>query len=108
MKIRYTEGKISVELEGDTQKALFKQLAEFQEVFANTQCKKCLSESTRFVVRENNGNEYHELRCTKCQARLSFGANRQGGSLFPKRKDENEWLPDSGWVKYNKDTGKNE
>tara|TARA_Y100000385_G_scaffold237015_1_gene251337 strand:- start:127 stop:453 length:327 start_codon:yes stop_codon:yes gene_type:complete len=108
MKIRYTEGKLSVELEGDTQKALFKQLSEFQEVFGNHRCQKCQSDSTRFVVRENGGNEYHELRCTECHARLSFGANRQGGTLFPKRKDESGWLPNGGWVKYNKDTGKNE
>jgi len=30
-----------------------------------------------------------------------------GGGLFPKRKDsEGNWLPDKGWTKWNKETGK--
>jgi hypothetical protein len=41
MKISYNAGKISVELEGDTQKDLFAQLSAFQEVFDESTCGKC-------------------------------------------------------------------
>lgn len=111
MKIRYQDsnGSFSVELEGDTQKDLFSNLAKFQEIFGETSCGKCGSTNLKFVVRNVDDNEYYEIRCLDCGARLQFGCNKKGGGLFPKKKDENgNWLPDRGWVKYNKSTGKNE
>ena len=102
MKISYNAGKISVELEGDTQKDLFAQLSAFQEVFDESACGKCGSTNLRFVTREVDGNSYYEIRCLDCGARLEFG---QGGGLFPRRKSkEGEWLPDGGWVKWNSKT----
>jgi hypothetical protein len=56
-------------------------------------------------VRENDGNEYYEIRCVDCGAKLAFGANKKGGGLFPRRKDaEGNWLPDNGWTKWNPKT----
>ena len=107
MKITYTtaSGKISVELEGDTQKDLFGQLGAFQEIFDQATCGKCSSTSIRFVVRDIDGNSYYELRCEDCGARLEFGQIKKGGGLFPRRKDkEGNWLPDGGWVKWNPKT----
>jgi hypothetical protein len=109
MKIKYNIGDITVELEGETQKDLFKQLSSFQEVFGERACGKCKSEHLRFVVRENDGNEYYELKCADCGAKLAFGVNKKGGGLFPKRKDaDGEWLPDKGWTKWNPVTKKAE
>ena len=105
MKINYKLGNLNVEFESDTIKDIFTQLAVFQEVFGELACGKCGSEKLRFIVRENDGNEYYELRCLDCGARLSFGVHKKGGGLFPKRKDaDNNWLPDKGWQKWNNKT----
>lgn len=111
MKLTYTtkNGRIAVEVEGESQKDLFLELARFQEVFEETTCGKCGSENLRFVVRTVDDNQYYELRCLDCGARLAFGVHKKGGGLFPKRRGENnEWLPDRGWVKWNSQTGSNE
>lgn len=111
MRVTYTtkNNRIKVELEGESQKDIFEALSKFQEVFDETTCGKCGSESVRFVVRNVEDNLYYELRCTSCGARLSFGANKKGGGLFPKRKDaDGKWLDAYGWVKWNPKTEKNE
>lgn len=101
MKLNYTDGKFSVEFEGDSQKDLFGQIASFQEVFGETICGKCGSKNLKFVVRTVDENDYYELRCLDCGARLVFGVNKKGGGLFPKRKDkEGKWLDHKGWVKW--------
>jgi len=105
MKVVYKEGKLSVEFNVDTPKELFAQLGSFQEVFGEVACGKCGSENLRFVVRTNDGNEYHELRCNDCGAKLAYGVNKTGGGLFPRRKDaDGNWLPDKGWTKWNPKT----
>ena len=76
-----------------------------EEVFGEKACGKCGSENLRFVVRENDGNEFYELRCLDCGAKLAFGAHKQGGGLFPRRKDtDGNWLSDKGWQKWNPKT----
>ena len=104
MKVNYNAGKLNVAFEGETVRELWKQIAIFQEVFGETKCGKCGSENLRFVVRENDGNEYYELRCMDCGAKLAFGSMKKGGGLFPKRKDGDTWLPDNGWQKWNPKT----
>ena len=109
MKVTYTSGKISVEIEADTQIELFQRLANFQEIFAETKCGKCDSENIRFQVRNVDDNLYYELKCVDCGAKLAFGVMKKGGRLFPKRKDnEGKWLPNGGWVKWNPDTQREE
>ena len=111
MKLSYTtkNGRISIEIEGDSHRDLFGGIAKFQEVFEEDACQKCKGEKIRFVVRNVDDNLYYELRCADCGARLSFGVNKNGGGLFPRRKDsEGNWLPDSGWVKWNPKTNQNE
>jgi hypothetical protein len=110
MKVTYTtkNGRMSTEIEGDSQRDIFAGIAEFQEVFEQSKCGKCGSEDIQFVVRTVDDNEYYELRCRACGARLSFGAHKKGGGLFPKRKDGDNWLPDGGWVKWNAKTQTNE
>lgn len=99
---------LDVQFDSDTVKDGFTQLSLLQEVFGEGYCGKCKSDELKFVVRENEGNEYHELRCMKCSAKLLFGANKKGGGLFPKRKDGDKWLPDRGWVKWNPQTKQQE
>jgi RNase P subunit RPR2 len=94
--------KLVFEVEGKEQVDVFKQLSSLQEVFSETTCKNCGSTETRFQVRQDKEeNEYYEMVCTKCHARLSFGQNKKGGTLFPKRKSkEGNWLDNNGWIKY--------
>ena len=111
MKLSYTtrNGRVTVEIEGDSQRDLFSGISKAQEVFEEDTCGKCGNEHVRFVVRTVDDNQYHELRCSNCGAKLSFGANKKGGGLFPRRKgSDGDWLPDSGWVKWNPKTEKNE
>ena len=109
MKLNYTTAnkRITAEFEADTHRELFTQISKFQEVFEETKCGKCGSENLRFIVRENDGNEFYELRCMDCGAKLAFGSHKKGGGLFPRRKDaEGNWLPDKGWQKWNSKTKK--
>ena len=78
MKVNYQtkNGRLSVQLEGDSQKEIFEQISRFQEVFEETACGKCGSENIRFVVRNVDDNLYYELRCADCGARLSFGSHK--------------------------------
>ena len=109
MKANYTSGKISVEIEFETQIELFQKLSNFQEIFEETTCGKCGSENIKYQVRNVDDNLYYELRCTDCGAKLAFGVMKKGGRLFPKRKDkEGNWLPNNGWVKWNPETKKEE
>lgn len=117
MKISYQtkNGRITVELEADSPKALWRELASFQEVFEESQCGKCGNTDLRFTIRKatdkkNKEYEYHELRCPKCWAKLAFGILDDGkGGLFPKRKDaEGNNKPDKGWVKWNPETNQEE
>ena len=102
MKAKYKVGdKLEFELDGAGQKELFKEIANIQEIFAESKCGVCGSENIKFVVRVVDENEYYELRCMDCGAILSFGQHKKGGTLFPKRKNaENEYLPNNGWYKW--------
>ena len=98
MRVTKSVGNVTTHIERETQKEVFKDLAAFEEVFGEAVCGKCGSENVRCVVRENDGNEYYEMRCNDCGAKLSFGVHKKGGGLFPRRKNaDGEYLPDKGW-----------
>jgi hypothetical protein len=105
MKVIYNvNSKLAFELEGSGQKEIFKELALIQEIFGEEYCGLCNKDNLRFVVRNVEGNDYYELRCNDCGALLAFGQHKKGGTLFPKRKDdENNYLPHKGWHKYSKE-----
>lgn len=105
MKVKYKVGdRLEFELEGSGQKEIFKELATIQEIFAEEKCGLCSSTNLRFVVRNVDSNDYYELRCNDCGAVLAFGQHKKGGTLFPKRKDdEGNWLPNKGWHKWQKE-----
>jgi hypothetical protein len=113
MKAKYKtfNGAIEFEVEGSTEKEIFKQIAKLQEVFKGESCGCCKKTNTRLQVRTVEDNEYYELKCDEqgCGAVLAYGQHKKGGSLFPKRKgDTGEWLPNRGWHKWDgkKDTEK--
>lgn len=95
-------GQILCEVQGETVKDLFRGISQAQEVFESANaCGACQSNAIRFIHRVVDDNEYFELGCADCFARLQFGQHKKGGTLFPKRKDEaNNWLPNGGWQKY--------
>ncbi len=108
MKALYNvNNRLQFEVEGSGQKELFKELATIQEIFGEEKCGNCNKDSIRFVVRNVDDNDYYELRCADCNSILSFGQHKKGGTLFPKRKDENgNYLPNKGWHKWTKDSTK--
>lgn len=107
MKLRYkANNKLEFEVEGTGQKEIFKEIAAIQEIFGEDNCGMCGNNNVKFVVRNVDNNDYFELKCcdVKCGAVLSFGQHKKGGTLFPKRKDENNnYLPHHGWHKWKKD-----
>lgn len=102
MKVVYKAGdKLQFELEGSGQKEVFKELATIQEIFSEDKCGQCNKNSIKYIVRNVDGNDYYELKCNDCGAVLSFGQHKKGGTLFPKRKDdEGNYLPNKGWHKW--------
>lgn len=105
---------IGVEFDAANHKDAWGKLSGLNEVFFNRQCGKCNAPNARFTIRKASDGkkeyDYHELRCWKCGAKKAFGVLDDGSDcLFPKIKDKDgNYLPDNGWVKYNKDTGKEE
>ena len=118
MKVNYNtkNNRMTVQFETEGHSGLWAQLAAFQEVFEENECGKCKSDNLKFVVRkatDESGKKeykYHELRCRKCGAKKAFGVIDDGmGSLFPKIKDgSGAYLNNNGWLKFNKETGKEE
>lgn len=121
MKAEYKVGNLVVVAEGETPEAVFRELAQLQGVFEDSTCRKCDSSDLQYVVRKVEDDEFFELRCKKCGAKLTFGISKADKSLYPKRyvtdskgkavKDEEgksivrgKW----GWTKYNHTTGKEE
>ena len=107
MKFIYTtgNGKLAVEFDADSQTDAFANLAQIQEVFEESPCGKCGSELLRFVVSTVDDNQFYEIRCQDCGARLEFGVMKKGGRLYPRRKDKDgNWLPDKGWQRWNSKT----
>lgn len=98
MKARMSFGAVVIEAEG-TEKEVFAELARAAEVFAHTVCRACGSENVRPSVREVDGNTYYEMHCDGCHSALAFGQTKQGGKLFPRRRKDENWLPNDGWVK---------
>ena len=97
MKAQMVFGGITIEAEGDC-KQVFSELASAAEIFGQSACNACGSEKVAPVAREVDGNHYFEMRCNSCGCALSFGQKKQDGTLFPRRKKNEAWLPNRGWV----------
>lgn len=101
MRLTYKTDRSELTVEGGDVKEVFEEMAAAQEVFSNSVCGACDSHNTRLSVREVDGNRYYACKCSDCGAELAFGQKRDGGTLFPKKKDKDgNWLSGNGWVKY--------
>lgn len=120
--------KLKVTASGDNPLELFKELSTLQEIFGEGSCKKCIKDkkpgtNLTYRIREvPDGKKvytYPELVCQDCWAKFTFGQSDEG-ALFPVRylREGKEYKKDAdgknipkgekGWVRYNKDTGKEE
>ena len=109
------------DVEAEQEDELFKQIARIQEIFQHQACGACGSINIKFVRRlDSSDNDWLEITCQDCRAKLIFGRTKKGGLIFPKiRWDQlsekqqeqriNEqpyadkhrgYLPDKGWFIY--------
>ena len=109
------------EIEGDQEDEVFKQIARVQEIFQHKGCGACQSKDIKFICRlDSSDNDWLEVGCKTCRAKLGFGRTKKGGLIFPKIKwdqlsdkqkeqraneksyaDKNRgYLPDRGWYIY--------
>lgn len=104
---RTRSGRLVFKLQGETVKDIFRAIGQVQEVFdGDAACGACGSAQILFRTRAVDDNEYFELHCHDCYARLAFGQHKKGGTLFAKRKDENgNLIGSNGWAKYEKPNG---
>lgn len=109
--------KLTFKISAESTSEMVKKLAEIQEIFDDTTCYRNGKKSTltRWRVRQEGKYKYHELYCyggdVECMgAKKAFGQHEEDAtSLFPKSKDKDgNYLPNGGFVKFNKETGKEE
>ena len=106
---------ILIEIEAETQKELFQEMASAFEVFGEKKCGLCgkdgIVPAHRSVTKGKKTYDYPEYHCSnpECRARLSLGTMLEGGQLFPIRKltpegkpnrEEGTWGKHNGWTKY--------
>lgn len=93
---RVLGGRVTLELEGGTQKELFAAIAQAQEVFdADQACGMCEDQNLKFQVRNIEGNAFYELACRGCGAKLEYGQHKDNRTLYPKRGEISR-----GWKKF--------
>ena len=106
MKVFANVGGMQFELEAKGDTELFEQLSHLNEVFAEKCCGHCgkedISYQVRHVEKDKKEYDYYEMRRNSCFARLSYGQNLKGDTLFPKRKDADGKYDREhrGWVKF--------
>ena len=94
MKISYKpKPNLMIEFEVKDDAELVKEMAKIQELVLQS-CGKCKSDEIVFQCRTVGKFTYHELKCTKCGATLSFGHGEDG--LYPRRyqmDDDDPMIP---------------
>ena len=110
MKCHYRafNGKLVIEVEGNSIKDLIEQIGPIAEVLdGDDVCGKCSSPHiyprARDAKKKTDGKlvTYYELVCSDCGAKLSFGQHSGGGTLWAKRTDDQgNPLEHRGWRLY--------
>lgn len=104
----------SIEGEGDSQRAVFSQIAELVEVFSVDTCGLCQSHDLVPLVREAQGYTFFEMKCKNCGGRLAYGQSKDMKTLYPRRSYNKkspevlakkvaagDKLPNGGWFAWN-------
>ena len=112
-KINGKTVELSQECTNDTE--AFEFIVHMEELYGDLVCryKDKTSDKVRLQVRQNaDEDKFYEVVCFDPDPEIKFAKKRFGvkkkgdDNLFPKNKDEEgNWRP---WVKYNKETGKEE
>ena len=114
MQVKLPNGTF-IKLYGDSDTDLFESWAHVHEIFAEEKCALCGCTKLRPVVRVNaDDDKFYELHCQGegCYARLTYGQNKKGDTLFPRRKLTKDGKPDlsegefgkhQGWTKFRGD-----
>lgn len=107
---------LTIKIEGEKQTELWEAMASAHEVFGEFKCGKCGSKNLRPIVRTNDDEDkFYELMCLACKAKLAMGVHKKGGTMFPKRRDNDSgdvtgepkgYLPDRGWLRWDPETKK--
>lgn len=94
---KYLDGQFTVEADGENQREIFAQLAQWEEVLGEKY--KNSPGPYKLVHRVVDDNPFYELHHIGTPYKvLRFGCHKKGNTLFPKRTDDNEKpLPDGGW-----------
>jgi hypothetical protein len=126
MQVSQTLGNGTVvTAEAETIIELWEQLSKLTEVFGEPDAVKGSDVGKDLVhrVRKQGKFKFYELYCPSLKAKLEFGVGDEEnkGNLYPKRmktgaggkavKDDNGkgiYLPDRGWIRWNRETGQNE
>lgn len=105
-KVRVQVGRAWIEVDAVSVKEAIKGISEYAEVFGETVCGLCKSQSVAPVHRNAQGYDFYEMACLSCGAKLSYGQAKEGGRLFPKRADQdgNE-IGTRGWHHYKRESG---
>ena len=101
-KVRMQVGKVWVEVDAMSVKEAFQALSDYAEPFRETTCGLCQGTDVVPNFRESKeGYAFYEMQCSSCGARLEFGQTKEGGRLFPRRKDkEGNPLGSNGWYQW--------
>lgn len=122
MKVTLPIGKFEFEFEAKDDLEVFSKSQHLFEVFGDKECGHCGCQDITPRMRKSkyidskSGKEkeceYYEMCCNKpgCWAKLSFGENMEGGTLFPKRKlaDNTFDKEHRGWKRYDRNAAKPE
>ena len=101
LTFRSSDGSLTVEVEPKTIKDCFEAIGQVNDFLISEPCGCCKSKSTFPQAKHTKDYVFYEWKCRDCGATFSFGQAKEGGRLFPKRKDKNgAVLPNRGWFIY--------
>ena len=119
MKARYSVGEFDIEIEAPDLQTLIKEVTNLRNAIAYEICGKCKDPNTIVNWRNVDSNDFFELKCTNrsCGAVLQLGTHKEDKTLYKKKMKTNSrgkaekdgdkavYLPDNGWLKYDKESG---